>query len=165
MWIYRLPNICITYRDVLGSWRSRINLVPRACDLREGMWGSGIIRFREESDWPWIPGFRQRIIPEPHIPSRGSQARGTRLTTGMSNVWWGPGPVTDGSRLGWGVLLIRHETFQSLINLFSPKLLASEGGGAYQFSAVTFELMYRNLLHFLVILVSGAHNEFLSARP
>ena len=26
-----------------------------------------------------IPGFRQRIIPEPHVPSRGSQARGTRL--------------------------------------------------------------------------------------
>ena len=50
-----------------------------------------MIRFREESDWPliWnaqpvrslarIPGFRQRIIPEPHVPSRGSQARGTRL--------------------------------------------------------------------------------------
>ena len=53
------------------------------------MRGSGIIRFREESDWPlkWmrssilamIPGFRQRIIPEPRVPSRGSQARGTRL--------------------------------------------------------------------------------------
>jgi hypothetical protein len=28
------------------------NLVPRACDPREGTWGSGIIRFREESDWP-----------------------------------------------------------------------------------------------------------------
>jgi hypothetical protein len=28
-----------------------------------------------------IPGFRQRIIPEPHVPSRGSQARGTRLGT------------------------------------------------------------------------------------
>jgi hypothetical protein len=27
-----------------------------------------------------IPGFRQRIIPEPRVPSRGSQARGTRLT-------------------------------------------------------------------------------------
>jgi hypothetical protein len=26
-----------------------------------------------------IPGFRQRIIPEPHVPSRGSHARGTRL--------------------------------------------------------------------------------------
>ena len=26
-----------------------------------------------------IPGFRQQIIPEPHVPSRGSQARGTRL--------------------------------------------------------------------------------------
>ena len=26
-----------------------------------------------------IPGFRQRIIPEPSFPSQGSQARGTRL--------------------------------------------------------------------------------------
>jgi hypothetical protein len=31
-----------------------------------------------------IPGFRQRIIPEPHVPSRGSQARGTRLATGYA---------------------------------------------------------------------------------
>ena len=28
------------------------NLVPRACDPWEGNEGSGIIRFREESDWP-----------------------------------------------------------------------------------------------------------------
>ena len=28
------------------------NLVPRACDPLEGIEGSGIIRFREESDWP-----------------------------------------------------------------------------------------------------------------
>jgi hypothetical protein len=67
------------------------NLVPRACDPREGNEDSGIIRFREDSDWPlkWmrssilllatIPGFRQRIIPEPSFPSQGSQARGTRL--------------------------------------------------------------------------------------
>ena len=65
------------------------NLVPRACDPWEGNEGSGIIRFREESDWPLkgmrssilarIPGFRQRIIPEPSFPSQGSQARGTRL--------------------------------------------------------------------------------------
>jgi hypothetical protein len=26
-----------------------------------------------------IPGFRQRIIPEPRVPFRGSLARGTRL--------------------------------------------------------------------------------------
>ena len=66
-----------------------VNLVPRACDPREGNEGSGIIRFREDSDWPLklmrssilatIPGFRQRIIPEPSFPSQGSQARGTRL--------------------------------------------------------------------------------------
>jgi hypothetical protein len=28
------------------------NLVPQACDPQEGTRGSGIIRFREESDWP-----------------------------------------------------------------------------------------------------------------
>ena len=31
---------------------STTNLVPRACDPWEGNEGSGIIRFREESDWP-----------------------------------------------------------------------------------------------------------------
>jgi hypothetical protein len=30
------------------------NLVPHACDPLEGTWGSGIIRFREESDWSLI---------------------------------------------------------------------------------------------------------------
>jgi hypothetical protein len=83
--------------SILGPRASRLtlrclrpcNLVPRACDPWEGNEGSGIIRFREESDWPlkWmrssilvrIPGFRQRIIPEPSFPSQGSQARGTRL--------------------------------------------------------------------------------------
>jgi hypothetical protein len=36
-----------------------INLIPRACNPREGTWGSGIIRFREESDWllKWIAQF------------------------------------------------------------------------------------------------------------
>jgi hypothetical protein len=69
---------------------TRPNLVPQACDPREGTRGSGIIRFREESDWPLklnalfnlsqdIPGFRQRIIPEPRVPSRGSQARGNEI--------------------------------------------------------------------------------------
>ena len=33
-------------------YSSKCNLVPRACDPREGTRGSGIIRFREESDWP-----------------------------------------------------------------------------------------------------------------
>jgi hypothetical protein len=28
------------------------NLIPRACDPWEGNEGSGIIRFREESEWP-----------------------------------------------------------------------------------------------------------------
>ena len=31
-----------------------------------------------------IPGFRQRIIPEPHVPSRGSQARGTKSVFGTN---------------------------------------------------------------------------------
>jgi hypothetical protein len=53
----------------------------------------------------------------------------------LSNVRWGP--VTDGSRLGWGVLLIKHETFPSLINLFSSNFLAS-GGSKNKFS-VTFD--------------------------
>jgi hypothetical protein len=30
----------------------QVNLVPRACDPRKGTRGSGIIRSREESDWP-----------------------------------------------------------------------------------------------------------------
>ena len=36
-----------------------------------------------------IPGFRQRIIPEPSFPSQGSQARGTRLWRRWLNdaVW------------------------------------------------------------------------------
>ena len=77
---------------VLKASRCQGNLVPRACDPREGNEGSGIIRFREDSDWllKWmrssilatIPGFRQRIIPEPSFPSQGSQARGTRLVPG-----------------------------------------------------------------------------------
>jgi hypothetical protein len=45
------------------------NLVSRACDPR--VLASSVLAR--------IPGFRQRIIPEPHVPSRGSQARGTRF--------------------------------------------------------------------------------------
>jgi hypothetical protein len=41
----------------------------------------------------------------------------------MSNVGWVPGPVTDGSRLNY------EKIYQSLINLFSQKLLAGGGGG------------------------------------
>jgi hypothetical protein len=39
--------------------------------------------------------------------------------------------VTDGSRLGWGggVLLIKLETFQSLINLF-PQIVGERGVGS-----------------------------------
>jgi hypothetical protein len=34
------------------TFNTQSNLVPRACDPWEGNEGSGIIRFREESDWP-----------------------------------------------------------------------------------------------------------------
>jgi hypothetical protein len=46
-----------------------------------------------------ILGFRQRIIPEPHVPSRGTQVRGTRLrpflhpSPGFSNVLNPPVPI------------------------------------------------------------------------
>ena len=41
-------------REALGMRLipARVDLIPRACDHREGTRGSGIIRFREESDWP-----------------------------------------------------------------------------------------------------------------
>jgi hypothetical protein len=34
------------------TFTANVNLVPRTCDPQEGTRGSGIIRFREESDWP-----------------------------------------------------------------------------------------------------------------
>jgi hypothetical protein len=37
---------------MINNWL--INLVPLACGPQEGMWGSGIIRLRDESDWPLI---------------------------------------------------------------------------------------------------------------
>jgi hypothetical protein len=65
------------------------NLVPRACDPREGIEGSGIIRYRKPRILAKIElrihfngqsdSSLKRIIPEPRVPSRGSQARGTRL--------------------------------------------------------------------------------------
>jgi hypothetical protein len=65
------------------------NLVPRACDPWEGNEGSGIIRCRKPGIMAKIElrihfngqsdSSLKRIIPEPSFPSRGSQARGTRL--------------------------------------------------------------------------------------
>ena len=55
------------------------NLVPRACDPREGTWGFGsgsqeswlrlncAFHINDQSD-----SSLKRIIPEPHVPSRGS---------------------------------------------------------------------------------------------
>jgi hypothetical protein len=39
-------------REKISCCLNKSNLVPRACDPREGTRGSEIIRFREESDWP-----------------------------------------------------------------------------------------------------------------
>jgi hypothetical protein len=67
----------------------RPNLVTRACDPREETRGSGIIRCRKPGILAKIElrihfngqsdSSLKRIIPEPHVPSRGSQARGMRL--------------------------------------------------------------------------------------
>jgi hypothetical protein len=84
-------KVLITKRQssLMGENKFVINLVPRACDPREGTRGSGIIRcqkpgilakielrihFNGQSD-----SSLKQIIPEPRVPSRGSQARGTRL--------------------------------------------------------------------------------------
>jgi hypothetical protein len=45
------------------------NLVPQACDPREGTWGSGIIRFREESDWPLIWNEQFNLIQDSWLPA------------------------------------------------------------------------------------------------
>ena len=70
-----------------------VNLVPRACDPWEGNEGSGIIRCRKPGIVAKIElrihfngqseSSLKRIIPEPSFPSRGSQARGTRLAHGI----------------------------------------------------------------------------------
>ena len=76
------PKVC-EYRQTQSRSPSL-----RSSGRNARLWDNPLtIRFREESDWPlkWmrssilarIPGFRQRIIPEPRVPSRGSQARVT----------------------------------------------------------------------------------------
>jgi hypothetical protein len=66
----------------------------------------------------WDPGpvtDEQRLMGP--RPSDGwATSDGTQAQWRMSNVWWDPGPVTNGSRLGWGVLLIKHETLISVTN-------------------------------------------------
>ena len=49
-----LDNMVLANQNskLTGPDQGFLNLVPRACDTREGTRGSGIIRFREESDWP-----------------------------------------------------------------------------------------------------------------
>jgi hypothetical protein len=75
-------NVCCIFTN-------QDNLVPRACDPREGNEGSGIIRCRKQGILAKIElrihfngqsdSSLKRIIPEPSFPSQGSQARGTRL--------------------------------------------------------------------------------------
>jgi hypothetical protein len=48
--------------------------------------------------------------------------------------------------VGGGVLLIKHETFQSLINLFFPKIFGErggEGGGVKKFPPIPFFSNFR----------------------
>jgi hypothetical protein len=81
----RLPSVCLI-----------LNLVPRACYPREGIEGSGIIRCRKPGILAKIElrihfnsqsdSSLKRIIPEPRVPSRGSQAQGTRLPYSVPNT-------------------------------------------------------------------------------
>jgi hypothetical protein len=48
---------------------TKSNLVPRACDPREGTWGSGIIRFREESGWPLIWNVQFGLSQDSWLPA------------------------------------------------------------------------------------------------
>jgi hypothetical protein len=48
--LYKLLQVFLRFRFRVSQ--GLCDLVPRACDPREGTWGSGINRFREKSDWP-----------------------------------------------------------------------------------------------------------------
>ena len=87
-----VPNPRCARQKYVIFKRQHLNLVPRACDPQEGTRGSGIVRSRKpgilakiELRIPFQRPIRflpqKRIIPEPRVPSRGSQARGTRLPT------------------------------------------------------------------------------------
>ena len=105
------------------------NLVPRACDPREGTRGSGIIRCRKPGIVAKIElrihfngqsdSSLKRIIPEPRVPSRGSQARRTILRR-LGPISF-PEPATKDRRLGerdW----VGHTHFQSLSFIVSHKI-------------------------------------------
>ena len=49
------------------------NLVPHACDPLEGTRGSGIIRFREESDWSLIWNVRFNFSQDSGFPASGNR--------------------------------------------------------------------------------------------
>ena len=101
-----VPRASRLSREALGTrmrWGEN-NLVPRACDPWEGNEGSGIIRCRKPGIVAKIElrihfngqseSSLKRIIPEPSFPSRGSQARGTRL--GRKVHQWRIGPESFG---------------------------------------------------------------------
>jgi hypothetical protein len=90
----RLWAISFPEPAILGKETKTLgNLIPRACDPREGTRGSGIIRCRKPGILAKIElrihfngqsdSSLKRFIPEPRVPSRGSQARGTRLGSGI----------------------------------------------------------------------------------
>ena len=58
-----------TLRGSVWNLLWRLNLVPRACDSREGTRGSGIIRFREESDCPFIWNAQFNLSQDSWLPA------------------------------------------------------------------------------------------------
>jgi hypothetical protein len=56
-----------------------------------------------------IPGFRKRIIPEPHVPLRGSQARGTRLLKGISVHYYQKSSLNRENR--WSMIILKMGNF------------------------------------------------------
>jgi hypothetical protein len=63
------PNFLMLPTPLVDSKKSRGNLVPRAWDPREGTWGSGIIHFREESDWALIWNAQFSLSQDSWLPA------------------------------------------------------------------------------------------------
>jgi hypothetical protein len=64
-------NICCKDLTTTLAWhisRFQLNLVPGAWNPREGTWGSGIIRFGEESDWPLIWNAQFNLSQDSWLP-------------------------------------------------------------------------------------------------
>jgi hypothetical protein len=68
-----------------------------------------------------ILGFRQRIIPEPRVPSRGSQAQGTRLPAMLDFL----ACRSQALRRAWSAMVIlRHAWPPPLVHSTSHRLLS-----------------------------------------